>query len=92
MTVVGMLVLGLIAGVLARFVVPGRDRIGILATIVLGVVGSFVGGWLAHALFHDDSVGILGSTAGAAVVLLAWRAVKRSRRRGLRGMGRRVLS
>jgi len=42
--IVSLLIIGLIAGAIARLVVPGRDPIGILGTILLGVVGSFIGG------------------------------------------------
>ena len=89
-----LLVVGLIAGLLARLLVPGRDSMGILGTIVLGIVGSFVGGFLwdlveyhrfAPSEFH--LVGIVGSIIGAIVVLLLLRVTGlergRGRRRGL---------
>jgi uncharacterized membrane protein YeaQ/YmgE (transglycosylase-associated protein family) len=85
----GLVVVGLIAGALARLLVPGRDPMGIGATILLGIVGSFVGGFLADVLFRSDSedlgihpVGIIGSVLGAIVVLLIYRAVQS--RRGVR--------
>ncbi len=88
--ILGLIVVGLVAGALARFLVPGRDPMGIGATIVLGIVGSFVGGFLADALFRSDAedlgihpVGILGSVIGAIIVLLIYRAVS-SRRGGVR--------
>jgi uncharacterized membrane protein YeaQ/YmgE (transglycosylase-associated protein family) len=74
-----MLLLGLIAGAVARAVVPGDDSMGILGTIVLGIVGSFVGGFLANALFQPGDqegfgpAGIIGSILGAIVVLLVYR-------------------
>ena len=69
--------------------VPGPDPIGILGTILLGIVGSFVGGFLGYALFHKDSQegflqpsGIIGSVIGAVIALLIYRAVSgRSRAR-----------
>lgn len=87
-----LLVVGLIAGMLARLLVPGKDSMGILATIALGIIGSFVGGFiwnlfeyhrLAPARFHTS--GVLGSILGAIVVLLLLRVtgVGRSRRRGV---------
>jgi uncharacterized membrane protein YeaQ/YmgE (transglycosylase-associated protein family) len=86
--VIWMLFIGLIAGFLARALVPGRDPMGVVGTIVLGVVGSFLGGFLADVLFHDDAsdkgmhpVGIIGSIIGAVIVLLVWRAVT-ARRHG----------
>ena len=53
--IVSLIVVGLIAGAIARLLVPGRQDIGILMTIVLGIVGSFVGGFLGYLLFHKDS-------------------------------------
>ena len=84
--VISMIVIGAIAGFIARAVVPGRDPMGILATIALGVVGSFIGGFLGYALFHKDSgegafqpSGIIGSIIGAVIALLVYRAVTRRR-------------
>ena len=93
MTIIAWLVIGLIAGALARLIVPGRDPMGLLATLVLGLVGSFVGAILANMLFGDeDGVGLFGSTVGAVIVLLLWHAFTRSRRRGFSGFSRRVIN
>ncbi len=77
--IVSIVVIGLLAGALARLLVPGRQNISILMTIVLGVVGSFVGGFLGYLIFHKDSAqgflqpsGIIGSVIGAVLVLLIW--------------------
>jgi uncharacterized membrane protein YeaQ/YmgE (transglycosylase-associated protein family) len=77
--IVTLIVVGLIAGALARLIVPGRQDMSILATIVLGIVGSFVGGFLAYVLFGIDAqdgflqpAGIIGSIIGAVLVLLVW--------------------
>jgi uncharacterized membrane protein YeaQ/YmgE (transglycosylase-associated protein family) len=79
-----MLVVGLVAGFLARAIVPGDDSMSIGMTIVLGVVGSFVGGFLGDVLFGKDgdqgalqASGIVGSVIGAILVLLVYRAVGR---------------
>ena len=87
--IVILLVIGLIAGAVARLLLPGRDPIGFLGTILLGVVGSFVGGFLQNLLFyHTLSIhrihpaGILGSIIGAFVVLLLLRASGHERGRG----------
>ena len=79
--IIMLLIVGLIAGAIARLVVPGKDPIGILGTIIVGVVGSFVGGFLGYVLFNHDlnegalqPSGILGSIIGAIIVLLLYRA------------------
>ena len=84
--ILGLIVVGLIAGALARFLVPGRDPMGIGATIALGIVGSFVGGFLADVLFRSDTAdrglspaGLLGSIIGAVIVLLIYNAVTNRR-------------
>jgi uncharacterized membrane protein YeaQ/YmgE (transglycosylase-associated protein family) len=90
-TIIVMLIVGLIAGALARLLVPGKDPMGVGATILLGLVGSFVGGFLGWALFHHDAKqgalqpsGLLGSIIGAVIALLIYRAMSgRSRRRGV---------
>ena len=93
MTIIAWLLIGLVAGALARLIVPGRDPMGLFATMVLGLVGSVVGAFLANLLFGDnDGVGLFGATAGAVVVLIIWNAFTRSRRRGISGFGRRVIS
>ena len=86
-TVISVIVIGLIAGAIARLVVPGRQSIGILATIVLGIVGSFVGGFLGFLIFHADPSGgffqpsgIIGSIIGAIIVLVIYLAVTGRRR------------
>lgn len=82
-TIVGLLIIGLIAGFIARAVVPGRDAMGIGATILLGIVGSFIGGFLGFLLFGKDrSDGFvqpsswIGSIVGAIIALLVYRSVK----------------
>ena len=87
--VVSIIVIGLIAGALARLVVPGRQDISILMTIVLGVVGSFVGGFLGYLIFHKDAQdgflqpsGIVGSLIGAVIVLLLWIQIGKRRTGG----------
>jgi uncharacterized membrane protein YeaQ/YmgE (transglycosylase-associated protein family) len=86
--IIGLIILGLVAGFIARALVPGPDPMGVGATILLGIVGSFVGGFLWRALFVPGDqhgvapVGFIGSIVGAVVVLLVWRAVEG--RRGAR--------
>ena len=84
--IIGLIIIGLIAGFIARAVVPGRDPMGVGATILLGIVGSFAGGFLGWALFGKDfdegalqPSGIIGSIIGAIVVLLIYNAVTHRR-------------
>ena len=78
--IIVLLIVGLICGAIARLLMPGRDSIGIVGTIVLGIVGSFVGGFLQNLIeYHHVSghsfhaVGIIGSIIGAWVLLLLLR-------------------
>ncbi len=77
--VLTLIIVGLIAGALARLLIPGKQDIGLLMTIVLGVVGSFIGGFLGYLIFHKDAsdgffqpAGLIGSTIGAIIALLAY--------------------
>jgi uncharacterized membrane protein YeaQ/YmgE (transglycosylase-associated protein family) len=77
-----ILIVGLIAGALARLLVPGRQNISIAMTILLGIVGSFVGGFLGYLIFGHDAgngllqpAGLIGSVIGAVIVLLIWTRV-----------------
>lgn len=82
MSLIIFLIVGIIAGFIARAVVPGPDPMGFVGTLVLGVVGSFVGGFI-FALFTEADVldfnatGLIGSIIGAIVALIAYRAAKR---------------
>lgn len=76
-----LLLIGIVAGFLARAIVPGSDPMSFGATIVLGIVGSFVGGFLGYVLLRDDAdegafqaSGIIGSVIGAVIALLVYRA------------------
>jgi len=80
--IISIIIVGLIAGALARLVVPGRQNLSLPMTIVLGVVGSFVGGFLGYLIFGKDAgggffqpAGIIGSIIGAIIVLLIWTRV-----------------
>jgi uncharacterized membrane protein YeaQ/YmgE (transglycosylase-associated protein family) len=81
MGIIGILIVGLVAGFLARAILPGRDPMGILGTLVLGVIGAIVGGFGARALGDNDGIGILGATIGAIVVLLIYRMMTKDRAR-----------
>lgn len=79
------LAVGLIAGFIARALVPGPDPMGWLGTMILGIVGSFVGGTLAALVFGGtldiSAAGLVGSVIGAIIVLLIWRAMGGERTR-----------
>ncbi|WP_375406283.1 GlsB/YeaQ/YmgE family stress response membrane protein [uncultured Amnibacterium sp.] len=83
MSIIIFLVVGIIAGFIARAVVPGRQNMGILATLILGVVGSFIGGLILSFLPGGEPfpsfnpAGLIGSIIGAIVVLLVYLAVRR---------------
>lgn len=78
-TVIVWLLIGLVAGLLARFLVPGRDPMGIGATLVLGLIGSVIGGFLGDLITSGDQdfspAGIIGSIIGAIIALLIYRMV-----------------
>jgi uncharacterized membrane protein YeaQ/YmgE (transglycosylase-associated protein family) len=68
---------------LARFSVPGDDPMGIVGTIVLGIVGALIGGWAAGAIFEEtEGVDWIASVVAAAILVLVWRAVVGNRSRG----------
>ena len=90
-----LLVIGLLAGLLARAIVPGKDSMGWLATMVLGVVGSVVGGLLLGLLtggLRDRGfgpAGLIGSVIGAVIVLVVYnRLAARRSMPGGAGRGR----
>lgn len=81
MGIITLLIVGIIAGAIARLLVPGTGGIGILTTLVIGVVGSFVGGFLGWLIFDHDKTfgafqasGLIGSVIGAVIVLLVYKA------------------
>jgi uncharacterized membrane protein YeaQ/YmgE (transglycosylase-associated protein family) len=94
MGIISWIILGLVAGLLARMLVPGKDQQGLIITLVLGVAGALLGGFVATEVFHLS--GIQGffnlstwvcAIAGAAVLLLAYNLIT-GRRSGRRTGGR----
>ena len=84
--IIAMVIIGIIAGYVARLLVPGPDPMSFVGTVVLGIAGSFVGGFLGYVLFDKDigdgalqASGIVGSIIGAIVLLLLVNAVGRGR-------------
>lgn len=83
MGILAWIVFGLVVGVVARALMPGDQRMGLVKTTLLGVAGSFVGGALSHLLLHRphfgglDSAGFIGSVIGALVLMFAVRLLSR---------------
>lgn len=87
-SIIVILIVGLIVGAIARLLMPGRDSLGLFGTAVLGIVGSFVGGFLQNLIEYHKAgfssfhmVGIIGSIIGAFVLLLILRLIGLDRRR-----------
>ncbi len=84
MNIIAWLIVGLIAGALARLLVPGRDPLGFVGTLVLGLVGSLIGGFLGGLLTEGNQefspAGLLGSIIGAIIALLIYRRITARRR------------
>jgi uncharacterized membrane protein YeaQ/YmgE (transglycosylase-associated protein family) len=77
------LIIGLVAGALAKLIMPGRDPGGVVITMLLGIVGSFVARFLGRALgiygVNDTGPGLIASVIGAVIVLAIYRFVARRR-------------
>ena len=78
--IIVLIIVGFVVGLIARALLPGRDSLGFFGTVVLGIVGSFVGGFLQNLIeYHHLSihsfhpVGLIGSIIGAFVLLLLLR-------------------
>jgi uncharacterized membrane protein YeaQ/YmgE (transglycosylase-associated protein family) len=77
-SILGYILVGLIVGLLARLLVPGRDPVGLLGTLVIGVIGAVLGGWLAGAFFEETAgVDWLASIGVAVLLVLLVRAGSR---------------
>lgn len=77
--IIGTIVIGLLAGILAKFLTPGRDPAGCIVTMLLGIAGA----WLATLIGRQvgwyqvgDGAGFLGATVGAIILLLIWRLIR----------------
>ena len=76
MSILGWIVFGLIVGVVAKLIMPGRDPGGMIVTILLGIAGALVAGFLGRALGwygDDDPVGFVMATIGAILILILYR-------------------
>ena len=79
MSFIYMRLIGLFVGAIAKFVTPGRDPSGCLVTMLLGVVGSMLAGFIGHSAgwyAEGEPVGFIASVGGAILILLVFRLVK----------------
>jgi len=85
LSLLAFLIVGLIAGFIARAVVPGDDSMGIIGTLILGIGGSFIGGLLGNLLTGDgiefNAAGVIGSVVGAIILLVIVNAVTGRKKR-----------
>ncbi|VVE17559.1 GlsB/YeaQ/YmgE family stress response membrane protein [Pandoraea soli] len=82
MGIIGTIVVGLVVGLIARALHPGRDSLGIIMTIILGIAGALLAkyvGQFLHLYTEGQSAGWIASIVGAIVLLVIYGAVKRSR-------------
>lgn len=84
LSMLAFLVVGFLAGLLARALVSGKSPTGLFGTTILGIVGSFVGGFLGYVIFGKDvasgsiqASGFIGSVIGAILVLMVYKRVRR---------------
>jgi uncharacterized membrane protein YeaQ/YmgE (transglycosylase-associated protein family) len=78
-SILGYVLVGAIVGLLARLIVPGREGLGVLGTILLGIVGAVIGGWLAGAVFQDTAgVDWIASILAAVALVLVARSMRRA--------------
>ena len=84
MGIITFILFGFIIGLIARAIMPGDQKMGFIMTTVLGVIGSFLGGFISslfthHSVMEFHTSGIIGSIIGALVLLFAARAMSRRR-------------
>jgi len=80
MGILWTILIGLVAGAIARFLVPGRESGGFLMSIILGIVGAIVATFLGRALGWyqpGESAGLLGAVIGAVLILVVYHAMRR---------------
>lgn len=78
MSILWMIIIGFVVGLLARAIMPGKDSAGFIVTVLLGIVGSFLAGFLGQSMglyAQGEPAGLLMSVVGAVIVLAIYRAV-----------------
>ena len=82
MSIIWTLIIGLLAGIVAKLLMPGRDPGGFIITILLGVAGAFVATWLGQAIgWYEagEGAGFIGAVVGAVIILIIYRMIARRR-------------
>ena len=77
------IVLGLVAGIIAKLLMPGRDPGGCIVTVLLGIAGALIAGWIGHAVgWYDtgEGAGFIAAVVGAILLLLIYRVIAGRRR------------
>jgi uncharacterized membrane protein YeaQ/YmgE (transglycosylase-associated protein family) len=78
MGIIGTIIIGLLAGIVAKFLMPGRDPGGFIITILLGIAGAFVATYLGQAIGWyraGEGAGFIGAVVGAVIILLIYRLI-----------------
>ncbi len=78
MNILWTILIGFVIGVIAKFLMPGRDPGGFIITTLLGIAGSWVGGWISGMLGGVGTVGWIGSVLGAMLLLWIYRMMNKS--------------
>ncbi len=84
MSIIGMIVIGLLVGIVAKFLMPGDDPGGMIVTTLLGIAGSFLAGYIGRAAGwygEGEPIGFLASVVGAILLLLVYRMIFRGKKR-----------
>jgi len=80
MWIIGTIIIGALAGLVAKLLMPGRDPGGFIITILLGIAGAFVATWLGRAIGwygEGDAAGFIGAVVGSIIILIVYRLVRR---------------
>jgi uncharacterized membrane protein YeaQ/YmgE (transglycosylase-associated protein family) len=83
MSIIWTIIIGFVAGIVAKFLMPGRNEpSGFILTTILGIVGAFVATWLGQALGWygpGQGAGFIGAIVGAVIVLAVWGMISKNR-------------
>ena len=82
MSIIWTLIIGLVAGIIAKLLMPGRDPGGFIITMLLGVAGAFLATWLGQAIgWYEagEGAGFIGAVVGAVIILIIYRLIARRR-------------